>query len=494
MKDDDKKEAMVKLVWSPLFFHMIWKFLFRWIILPIFLFYVDTSDLVTLAVYPFLVIPGYLSLTLICRSVCAHMLTVTASIYPILARLFASILTVFMTEFINQCLFYSMIAPLAFIDIRLTNGSADDAGINIAKGILKAIIFFLSRNLAKYVVIFSDRRAIQNSRANKLNTTKDDTGENSCEKLSENTESPKASALQVVYEDEIEDLSYYGQLILSLGGHGVPGWIFIFRIEDNLQFGIAAAGSLVMEALMAVVFKNFMDWLEKRKERKKKAEEKEKKRQNRQASKITKGFKRKGSITPNMIAMKGGKAEKTGVHRKSKKMVPDVASRSANRAPPQLSLPINQLRKESSKSSIFAEKTNDTLTVVALTAFHQDNRRQAVERRFYMCSTYAAIVGAAAVYMIFSTGIEQQVLCQDYGNVGPLVVFWRLFAVLTVQFLVDWWFTLNQLLWGLPFGFTTKIEITIVQGFLVCALAIVQSITVLMAHERGLFGSCQNHL
>lgn len=470
--------------------------------------------MITLIVYPFLVIPGYFSLVTMNSSLVAHMFTVTLWIYPVIVRFLTSLITVFMTEMINQFMFYSMIAPLAFIDIRF-NSADDDVEINIVKGVVKAIIFFLSRNIVKYMVIYTDRRAIQHERETNLKTKKSkeeksDEAKKSKEKLSEIKE--PSSGVQVVFEDELEDLTYYGQLILGLGGHGVPGWIFIFRIKDHLQFGFAAAGSLVMEALMVVGFKNFMDWLEKRKERKKKAEEKEKRKQVKKASKLSKGFSRKGSITPNMAAIKGSKAtdkdkKSRPSNRQSQKVVPDMTSRPASRqsqkaVPDMYSrksnssnaaqlAPMNPLRKDSSKTSILPESNKEAMAMFAITAFHQDNRRQAVERRFYMCSTYAAIIGAATIYMIFSTGDGHQELCNYYGNVSLTVVAWRLFAVLSVQFLVDWWFTLNQLIWGLPFGFTTQIETTIVQGFLVTSLAILQSLTVLMAHERGLFGTCQ---
>lgn len=445
-------------------------------------------------------------------SIVAHMLTVTSWVYPIVVRFLTSLITVFMTEMINQLMFYSMIAPLAFIDIRF-NTANDDVEINIVKGVLKAILFFLSRNIVKYMVIYTDRRAIQHERETNLKAkkSKEDEVKKSLGKLSESsdlqtsTEPPKAGGVQVVFEDELEDLTYYGQLILGLGGHGVPGWMFIFRIKDHLQFGIAAVGSLVMEALMVVGFKNFMDWVEKRKERKKKAEEKEKRKQVKKAPKLSKGFSRKGSITPNMAAIKGSKSTDKAkkppknvpnmtsrtLNRQSQKVVPDSFSRKSNTSNTAQLAPLHLLRKDSSKSSIFPDSNKEAMTNFAITAFHQDNRRQAVARRFYMCSTYAAIIGAATIYMIFSTGEGQQELCSYYENVEVNVVVWRLFAVLSVQFLVDWWFTLNQLIWGLPFGFTTQIETTIVQGFLVTSLAILQSLTVLMAHERGLFGTCK---
>lgn len=407
-----------------------------------------------------------------------------------------------MTEMINQFMFYSMIAPLAFIDIRFSSSTDQDVGLNITKGVLKAIIFFLARTIVKFAVIYSDRKEIQRQREKNLNqkevkASKDEL-DNSFEKIPDSSDSQKANAVQVVYEDELVDLSYYGQLILALGGHGVPGWMFIFRIEDHLQFAFAAVGSLVMEALMVVSFKNFMDWTEKRKERKKKTEEKEKIREAKKASKLSKGLKRKGSITPNMDAIKGIKPEdrkknaiKDAPSFKGQKITPEISKRASGSVKNnQLGVGSNALRKDSSRGSIFEIGKNEPMALIAATAFHQDNRRQAVERRFYMCSTYAAIIGAATIFMIFSTGDGNQNLCSYYGKVGVTTVLWRLVAVLSVQFVVDWWFTLNQLMWGLPFAFTAQIETTIVHGFLVTSLSILQSVTVLMAHERGLFGSC----
>jgi hypothetical protein len=432
------------------------------------------------------------------------MLTVTSWIYPIFLRFLTSILTVIMTEMISQFMMYSMIAPLAFIDIRFSSSEEEAVGINIAKGILKAIIFFLARTTVKFTVIYMDRRAIQHQR--EKNVRSKETKDKKSEYVDKSSEripvSPKDSSLEEVYEDELEDLSYYGQLILALGGHGVPGWMFIFRIQDHLQFAFAAVGSLGMEALMVVSFKNFMDWVEKRKVRREKAEAKEKSIEARKTSKLSKGLKRKGSISPNMAAIKGIKPGDRNKKGNKKVVAPDMGNRvpifKGQKTTPETSVQksissknqLNPLRKDSSRGSIFENPKNEAITLLAATAFHQDNRRHAVERRFYMCSTYAAIIGAATIYMIFSTGNGQQKLCSYYGNVDATTVLWRLFAVLSVQFVVDWWFTLNQLMWGLPFAFTAQIETTIVHGFLVTSFSILQSVTVLMAHERGLFGSC----
>jgi hypothetical protein len=56
---DEEKDEDVHIIWSPLFSHMIWKFIFRWTVIPLFISLSKTSVLITLVVYPFLVIPGY---------------------------------------------------------------------------------------------------------------------------------------------------------------------------------------------------------------------------------------------------------------------------------------------------------------------------------------------------------------------------------------------------------------------------------------------------
>lgn len=138
----------------------------------------------------------------------------------------------------------------------------------------------------------------------------------------------------------------------------------------------------------------------------------------------------------------------------------------------------------------FNQKTKAAINAFAVSALHQDNRRIAVEKRFDMCSTYSSIIGAAVVYLISLSDDPNQALCSTYGVVGWDTIIWRASFILAGQFLVDWWFTTNQIAWGLPFAFTTQIQVTFVQGFMVASFAIAQSVTVLMAHERGLFGSC----
>lgn len=461
------------------------------------------------------------------------MITVTFWIYPILARIFTSIIVVISTEIVKQCLFYSMILPLAFVDIMRAQGPLG--------GLVKAIIFFLSRNIVKYTVIFADRRAIQQERENvirekKLNAEQmkkeadDETGneDGDEEEIPIQREDSKAKGMEVVYEDEITDLTYYGQLILALGGHGVPGWVFILRIEGDVQFWIAAVGSLIFEASVTVSIKGFQTWLEKRKQRNLKAAEAAKKKEN-EVRKTTFNrssnmLARKGAVSPNVHAFHGkANSIKTGglskshaagqalfknsqTYQNSKDDVYDPSKASAESrikyGQSQLKVAANSNLANSNRKSLVSlnnndkinkinEKTKEAINNIAIAAFHQDNRRMAIERRFSMCSTYSSIIGAAVVYLISITGDPNQKLCEEYGLVMWDMVLWRAFVVLFLQFLVDWWFTTSQIFWGLPFAFTTQIQITFTQGFIVASLAIVQSMTVLMAHERGLFGACK---
>ena len=164
----------------------------------------------------------------------------------------------------------------------------------------------------------------------------------------------------------------------------------------------------------------------------------------------------------------------------------DITSRSNN-------LSKSALQLDKGKMEAFNQKTKAAINAFAVSALHQDNRRMAVEKRFDMCSTYSSIIGAAVVYLISLSDDPNQALCATYGVVSWDTILWRASFILTGQFLVDWWFTTNQISWGLPFAFTTQIQVTFVQGFLVASFAIAQSVTVLMAHERGLFGSCVPH-
>lgn len=56
--ESDQEEVLMRRVWSPLLFHMAAKFVFRWIVLPLFVTFVHASDFIILCVYPLLVLPG----------------------------------------------------------------------------------------------------------------------------------------------------------------------------------------------------------------------------------------------------------------------------------------------------------------------------------------------------------------------------------------------------------------------------------------------------
>ena len=429
------------------------------------------------------------------------MYTIVAWVYPITARILTSIIVVIITEISKQLLFYSMILPLAFIDIEVARGPFG--------GIIKAILFALSRNIVKYVVIMLDRKSVHENRKaqvenERLNCESKSELQKETSVASKNSdgEERNQAALEVVYEDEIMDLSYYGRLILALGGQGVPGWIFIIRTESPLQFWIAAAGSLLIEASVVVSYKNLLVWWEKRKQKAAKAAEKEKEQQKQRSAKKGTCAGRRGSVLPEnpSPSRKNTEIAKISVlidnkisqnRRLSVLDSTPVASPSMMKS---LTMedPFAMRRVRSSmKLDDFNAKTKAAINSIALAAFHQDNRRAAVERRFDMCSRYASIIGAGAVYLISMSGSERQELCAVYGLVPWETVLWRTAAILAIQFLVDWWFTVSQNLWGIPFAFTTQIEIPWIQGFVMAAFSIVQSMTVLMAHERGLFGSCQ---
>jgi hypothetical protein len=56
--EEDEEEVLYKRFWSPIFYQMIGKTLFRWIILPLFVSFVQLTTVIFLCVYPVLVLPG----------------------------------------------------------------------------------------------------------------------------------------------------------------------------------------------------------------------------------------------------------------------------------------------------------------------------------------------------------------------------------------------------------------------------------------------------
>ena len=399
------------------------------------------------------------------------MMLVASWIFPVILRFITSLLVVFITEITSQLLFYSMVIPLAFADISNIQGAES--------AIIKAILFFLSRNIVKYTVILLDRRAAEEARDKALQEKTNNAGDDQ-----------QQPQIEIVHEDEIVNLTNLGHIILALGGNGVPGWAFVLRIQSDVQFLIAAAGSLFMEAAVMIAIIKFSDWLRKRKRKKAVSAAKEK---TKRASKIPSKMDRKDrthskhetALIQNLMKSKRASEEYNVLAQAQNPIVNRAQFISKSGASTSLNATQTNVIKT---GEILTKKTQDLLNNIKLASLHQNNRRLAVEKRYEMSSNYASIIGAGVVYLISIGGNPDTSLCPRYGVIPIPVLLWRLFLVLAVQFLVDWGYTFYQLNLGLPLAFTTEIQTGFIQGFLMAAFSVTSASSAMMSHERGLFG------